>query len=86
MTPVARPLDDDPVRLGDVKTWSSHAECLEDLHGMTPAEKFQKTCELTVYARSVLRQELREAFPDLSEVVIYKLYLERLKGSRKRSR
>jgi hypothetical protein len=49
------------------------------LRKMTPQQRLLKAFELTEFARSLHKQGLRHAQPDLSEEELQRLYLDHLK-------
>jgi hypothetical protein len=46
---------------------------------MTPAQRLQKSFELTEFSRQLLKDGLRNRHPELSEPQLHQLYLDRLR-------
>ncbi len=58
---------------------------IQVLQGMTPAERLQKSWELTEATRELLKSGLRRTHPDLSDAELNQHYLERLQACHNRS-
>jgi hypothetical protein len=66
----------------DPKPQPNHQRYLEVLRAMTPEQRLKKAFELTERSRRLFRDGLRRRFPDLSEVELHQLYIERLHACR----
>jgi hypothetical protein len=66
-------------QLRDIKPRPHHKQYLQILRSMTPAQRLQKSFELTEHARQLLKDGLRRRHPDLAEQELHVLFLERLK-------
>ncbi|HEX3997254.1 MAG TPA: hypothetical protein VHX65_01770 [Pirellulales bacterium] len=62
----------------DPKARPNHREYIEVLRRMTPGERLKKACEMSDFGRRLFRAGLRQRFPNLSEDVFHRLYLDRL--------
>ena len=62
----------------DPKPRPNHEAYLQTLRRMSPADRLKKVDELTETSRSLFKAGLRLRFPELSEVELHRLYLERL--------
>ena len=57
----------------------NHRIYIETLRRMTPEQRLMKTFELTEQSRALFAQGLRRRFPDMSEVDLHQLIIQRLK-------
>ena len=62
----------------DIKPRPNHRLYLETLRRMSPEARLMKAFELSSFSNDLFLHGLRKRFPDLSEQVFRKLYLERL--------
>ena len=62
----------------DPKPRPNHQRYLEVLRNMTPEQRLLKAFELSAFSKALFKEGLRQRFPDLSEEVFHRLYLERL--------
>jgi hypothetical protein len=60
------------------KTCPNHKLYIQILRRMSPESRLLKSFELTQFARDLFLHGLRKRFPDLSEIELRKLYLERI--------
>jgi hypothetical protein len=62
----------------DPKPRPNQALYLEVLRKMTPEQRLRKAIELTELRKQVLRDGLRQRFPDLDDHALHELYLKQL--------
>ncbi len=63
----------------------NHKKYIEVLRNMTPEQRVRRTFELSDYVRGLFYQGLKQAFPELSEEELHKLYLKRLEKCHNRN-
>ena len=61
-----------------LKPRPNHRIYLDILRRMTPAQRLQKSFELTELSRQLLKDGLRSRHPEMSDEQLHKLYLQRL--------
>ena len=62
----------------DPKPRPNHAQHLEALRRMTPAQRLEKAFELSEFTRELFYVGLRKRFPDVSEQELHRIALARL--------
>ena len=63
----------------------NHRCYLEVLRSMTPEQRLLRASELSEMTKALLRQGLRERFPDVSEEELHRLFLDRLEECHKQN-
>jgi hypothetical protein len=69
----------------DIKLRPNHPRHLAILRAMTPAQRLQKSFELTEYSRQLMLDGIRNRHPGATPVQIHQLFLARLEKCRKRN-
>jgi hypothetical protein len=69
----------------DIKLRPNHQRHLAILRAMTPAQRLEKSFELTEYARQLMLDGIRNRNPDASPQQIRQLFLARLEKCRNRN-
>jgi hypothetical protein len=62
----------------NLKRQPNRKRYIEILRRMTPAQRLQKSFELTELSRQLLKDGLRHRHPELSSQEIHRLFLDRL--------
>ena len=62
----------------NLKPRPNHRIYLDILRRMTPAQRLQKSFELTELSRQLLKDGLRSRHPEMSDEQLHHLYLQRL--------
>ncbi len=62
----------------DPKPRPQRGEYLQILRAMTPADRLRKAFEMSDFTKKLLKEALRQRFPELSEAELHALYLKRL--------
>ena len=62
----------------NIKPRPNHKRYIETLRRMTPAQRLEKSFELTEFSRQLLKDGLRRRHPGLSESQVQQLFVNRL--------
>ena len=63
----------------DIKPRKNHKQYIALLRTMTPAQRLEKAFELSEYAKSLLKQGLRNRNPKSSEEELHRMFLIRMR-------
>lgn len=63
----------------DVKARPNHRKYVEILRRMTPAQRLDKSFELTEHARELMKARLRRKHPQATPEELQRLFLDRMK-------
>jgi hypothetical protein len=66
----------------DIKPRPNHTRYVAVLRRMTPAQRLEKSFELTQLARELMKDGLRKQQPNASAEALHGLYLERIRRCR----
>lgn len=69
----------------NLKPRPNHHLYLDILRRMTPAQRLQKSFELTELSRQLLKDGLRNRHPEMSADQLHALYLQRLERCRNKN-
>jgi hypothetical protein len=62
----------------NLKPRPNHLLYLEALRSMSVDQKLLKTCELSELGKAVLREGVRQRFPEATEEELHRVFLDRL--------
>ena len=62
----------------DIKPRPNHRKYIDILRAMTPAQRLEKSFELTEYARGLMKDGMRARHPEMSEAELHRAYVKQL--------
>jgi hypothetical protein len=63
----------------DIKPRPNHGRYLDILRRMTPAQRLEKSFELTEHARALFKSGLKRLHPELNDNELHHLYISRMR-------
>ena len=61
----------------DIKPRPNHRRHLAILRAMTPAQRLEKSFELTEFSHQLMKDGIRNRHPDATETEVHNIYLQR---------